>query len=1321
MNLKMQGVREHNLKNINVEFFDGLTAVTGVSGSGKSSLIFDTLYKEAKRRFNEVFHPSCDTFLEQPVNMEKISGLIPTIALGQNLINRNPNSIVASAVGIHVLLRILFSRFGTRFCGKCGYSLQKRSKEELSAIIKNCTIPFCLKSAVIRNVKGSHKTLISELSGLHENRRYMILKDGRAISKTEVLNPDIGHTIEILLYEFQHIPTEKTINSVFSEIDRMGLSSLIIETCHDVQEFSLINSCIQCQTWFPEISTSHFSAPCPLCGGKNKKTCRECLGTGLHPLSIGVKWEGFTLSEILEKTIAECRRIFSSLKNLRGYPRRILNEIFIRLEAMDNLGLGYISLDRQSPTLSRGEAQRLRLSVALISKLEDVLHVLDEPAIGQHPSDVAALIKNFRTLAGPVIFIEHDKIAVAQADRVLDIGPGAAGQGGEVVFYGRPDDLWKSNTLTGKCFRHSIRSSDQKLQQERGINQEYISIKNGWKRNLKGIDISIPLCKFTVVTGVSGSGKSTLVGEVLGKSLEKGKAHGCDSIDCPPLKPVYIDQSPIGKNPRSNPATYTKCSKFIQDLFSLLSNRSGSGFSPNSQDGACPVCKGIGATEIAMKFLPSIWITCSACEGKKFNEDIVDLKIPLGDKQYSIVDIYESSINDCYKVFDRSSIDTGIKNGILRHLRTLIDVGLGYISLGQTSPSLSGGEAQRVKLAKFLGKKVVKDQIVILDEPTTGLHPHDVKNLLDVLWEFVQRGVTILAVEHNTDVIRFADWIIDLGPGAGPFGGELIFQGCTSDIYSCKKSLTGKALNEENIITPQKNILIKKNRSREILLQNVRTNNLKNISVRFKKNALNVVTGVSGSGKSSLVHETLEREAKKRYLESLSMYERQNTREKKEACFGEMKGLGLSISIGSEKKFYNPRATVGTITGIGFHLGVLFAFAGEKKCPRCDRMLLNKETFFCTHCQYQEKKPLPRYFSSNSYLAACTKCHGIGTMRKPNPSKLIIHPEKPLCAGAMYSPGFFPRDYCGKPYNGGYDLVQGLGKKYKFDPFKTPWADMSEEAQKAFLFGSREEMLIHYKSRTGRESKAMSKFPGFYYWINDWDLGGTYTDTEICPSCGGAKLKNSFLSIKLNQLNYFQYHCMPLEELFEQLTYLKKKLLSRESLRKNIITPYEKTGFLNRVGLGYINLNRLAKTLSAGEAQRIRLASLMGNEMTGITVVLDEPTRGMHQSEVQALIGCLKDMKTRGNTIVTVEHDPDVIKSADRVIDLGPGSGSCGGNVLYQGPPNRIENTTTAKWLTNKKKYLYDSKKKSDISKWFTIEGAAENNLQEVTVNIPLG
>jgi excinuclease ABC subunit A len=1319
MEIKIRGAEEHNLKDIDVDIKDGITAVTGVSGSGKTSLIFDTLYKEARRRFLEAFSASKDDINLSPGKVKSINGLGPMIALGQNVLNRNPNSTLASATGLIPLFKILFARFGERKCHVCGNKITVLQEDEIVAKIDSLRKKESLKihALLVNNVIGSHQTLLKLLKKEFGNET--ILVDGNSLTKD--LNPKEPHNIQILIGQVSTSSDLSVIRGITKTISLLGASSLIVNTKSGSSLLSRVPVCSKCGTWFGGLEPTHFMKSCPYCKGEG---CKQCNNSGYHPLASNVTWEGLVFPEILKKSIKDLITIFS--KEVLTISLRLFQEIKKRIFSLHSVGLDYLTLDRISPTLSRGESQRVRLAIALLSELEDITHLLDEPTIGQHPADIARILPILQKLAGPVIFIEHDRLATIFADHVIDIGPGAGREGGEIIFTGTPAELWKADTPTGRYFSLKERVLVPK---HRPKPQNFLTIDKANKNNLKEINIKIPLNRLTVVTGVSGSGKSTLVEDVLYATLKGKKPMGCEKIKSPKVKPVMVDQGPIGKNPRSNPATYTKIADIIRKLFSKATKLKATCFSFNTPEGQCPTCKGMGALEIKMRYLPSNWLTCPDCNGQRFSEDVLAQKVDFEGKDYSIAEFYDLPILEVTRILDKEKrLSQEALNSINQMLKALNDIGLGYLSLGQPSPTLSGGEAQRIKLSKYLGKKSLKNTLIILDEPSTGLHPQDLAGLLSILDRLIRNGATVIIVEHNIDIIRAADWILDLGPGSGPSGGTVVYQGPLNQFMDIKNSLTAQALNKEgNVLPLTKSEQQKRKISEKIVIQNAHLHNLKNINVTIPKRKFTVVTGVSGSGKSSLIIDTLEKEARRRYLETLSMYERQSTKESSEALVENIQGLGITALITPEKImqgwFLNLRNTIGKVTDITLHLANIFSYMGERNCPNCNQQMKREEKWYCNKCNVSIQLPKPRHFISTNYSAACLKCHGVGSFQVPNPNKLIIHPEKPLCKGAMYSPGFFPKGFLCKPYNSGYYVVQALATRYGFDPFETPWNEMSEAAKNAFLYGDKKPLYIDYENRKGEVHSQEFVFLGYYdQWLRDWDVGGTYTDKEVCNACNGMRLRPEYLAVTLLGYNMPQLCDLPLKLLY--------KILKEASIVNNVPSFIKNSNkiiltrleFLIKTGLGYIKLNRVAETLSAGEAQRVRLAGLLGSDLSSLTVLLDEPSRGLHPSELQTLLEVIKELRDSGNTIITIEHDLLFMEAADYIVDMGPGAGTNGGQIVAKGTPEEIKKSksVTGDWLIGKKKFTI-SREPRKSKEWLKIYGAKENNLKGDLVEIPHG
>jgi len=1356
VDIRIRGATEHNLKDIDVRLGNGLTVITGVSGSGKTSLVFDTLYHEARRRLLDVISTSRPGGWQHqlaPAKVKSITGLGPAVAVGQNVLNRNPKSTLASASGLHPFFRLLYTNYGLRHCPQCGTALNVLTEDEIVEKLLGLAARDKLQvlAPLMHGVRGSHRTLLSLLSDQFGVKALRV--DGRAWGALP-LDPENPHDLEVVVGSVDASAGSAGVRSIVHRAAALGAQAVTARGRDIDVTLASAPLCASCGEWFQELESKYFHMGCSHCEGKG---CARCGGTGLHPQAAAVRWCGMRLPSLLALSVREVQDLFAGT-DLPSTAERLRSEIVRRLDALSRVGLAYIALDRPSPTLSRGESQRLRLAVSLTSRLEDMLHVLDEPTIGQHPADVARFLPAFRELAGPVVYVEHDRVAAAAADRAIDLGPGAGLGGGHVVFSGTPAELWQADTPTGRYFslRDRVATPEARPRPEC-----FLSIHGAYQHNLKDADIEFPHGRLTVVTGVSGSGKSTLVQHVLVPTLEEGVAVGCRAVQGAGLKPVLVDQSPIGRNPRSNPATYTKLSDVVRELYAEATGLSPSHFSFNRPEGACPTCRGNGAVEVKMQYLHSTWIRCADCDGQRFNEKVLAARIPFSHGSLSIADFYRLSIEEVKSLFDgEPRLPANRLKTAQRILRALTDVGLGYLPLGQPSPTLSGGEAQRVKLSRYLGRSKIADRLLVLDEPSTGLHPQDLDGLLVVLDHLVRAGATIVVVEHNTDVIRAADWIVDLGPGAGPEGGQVLYAGPPEGLPEVEVSLTGGALREDCLQQHRGARESPESLPSEcITIRNARANNLKGIDVDIPKGKLTVVTGLSGSGKSSLVGNVLEAEARRRYLESLSMYERQGMREGPEAPVDSVSGLGVTLMVKglqahmwSALAHFTRRASVGRATELGHHLAALLAAIGQRSCLACGSEMCRGKEWLCPECGATAPLARPRDFSTTNYASSCDECTGVGLLLVPQPEKLIVHPEKPLCAGAMYSPGYWPQTYLCQDTG----WAQALGARHDFDPLATPWIAMSEDARQAFLYGDDESLERTYRSKgSGRLVTVTDRWEGFYGgWVRDWDVHGTYTKTVPCSSCGGAGLKPEYLAVTLAGHDMHKLSEMPLAELEEVLDKQSHRLGDPSLERNSVSLPRSpeaaslasrslnrarrRLRFLRQVGLGYLHLNRPTGTLSAGEAQRIQLAGLLGSGLTSLTILLDEPSRGMHPSELDALRQALEELRDEGNTVIVVEHDLLLIRAADHIIDLGPGAGVAGGQVVACGSPAEVALTgsPTGKWLQAEAGQAAWSRRhacgldgqspgagkgRRRPEDWLLIKGARANNLRGETVEIPLG
>jgi excinuclease ABC subunit A len=889
--------------------------MTGLSGSGKSSLAFDTIYAEGQRRYIESLSAYARQFLGQlsKPDVDYIENLSPAIAIEQRTASANPRSTVATSTEIHDYLRLLFARIGIPHCHICGSKIAKQTVEQIvDSLLSQCSQQTVkILAPIVRGRKGEYKDLLGDL----KLKGFIMARiDGREVRTEQQIKLERykKHTIEAVVDSVKLTKLEKSriAESIQTAIELSG-GIVVVETKSSELAFSEKLACPNCGVSIEELEprTFSFNSPygaCDECTGLGVKIridqelvlpdkdrsisegaikpffgpvdgwilsqfkpiarrhgiefnkpvknftkrqlniilygtpnekwgqsfegivnmlerryretrsdsmkewyrkfmseslCPNCKGARLKPQSLAVKIVGKSIAEVTKMSIADAINYLSSLSlkdREKFIASRILKELNQRLRFLNDVGLGYLTLDRRMSSLSGGEAQRTQLATQIGSGLTGVLYVLDEPSIGLHQKDNRRLLRTLRKmrdLGNTILVVEHDEETILESDYVIDLGPGAGRHGGHIVATGTPEQIMKNNqSLTGKYLRHQLTIPIPSIR--RNGNGKSLTVLQASENNLKNLNVTIPLGTFICITGVSGSGKSTFLNEVLYKALanklynskEKAGSHkaiqGIENID----KVIIIDQSPIGRTPRSNPATYIGLFTPIRELFSRLPESRIRGyklgrFSFNVRGGRCEACQGAGTITIEMHFLPDIHIPCQVCKGKRYGRETLEIKY----KGKSISDVLEMTVDEALEFF--SAIPQ-----IARKLKTIVDVGLGYIALGQSATTLSGGEAQRVKLSSELAKRSTGKTLYLLDEPTTGLHYADVEKLLNVLQRLVDTGNTVLVIEHNLEVVKAADYIIDLGPEGGEEGGYLIASCTPEKLTKIKRSYTGQYL-----------------------------------------------------------------------------------------------------------------------------------------------------------------------------------------------------------------------------------------------------------------------------------------------------------------------------------------------------------------------------------------------------------------------------------------------------------------------------------------------------------------------------------------------
>lgn len=1253
--------------------------------------------------------------------------------------------------------------------------------------------------------------------------------------------------------------------------------------------------------------------------------CTDCHGARLNPQARSVrlttKSEQFadraslSLPDVCNLPVIDAVEFFSELE-LAGpqamIATEVLKEIRGRLGFLTNVGLDYLSLNRTAPTLSGGESQRIRLAGQIGCGLVGVLYILDEPSIGLHPRDndrLLATLERLRDLGNTVVVVEHDEDTMRAADHIVDFGPGPGVQGGYVVATGTAEEIAKKKKSVTGAFLSGKRTIEVPKQRRNGKplagdsppladgetgESPTLRIVNARHNNLKGVDFEIPLGRFVCVTGVSGSGKSSLVSDILMEALRRdlmnGKgepgAHdtieGVEHLD----KVISIDQSPIGRTPRSNPATYIKVFDEIRKLYAQLPEAKRRGYKPgrfsfNVAGGRCEACDGNGANKLEMDFLADIWVTCPVCEGHRFNRETLGVEY----KGKSISDVLEMDIQQALEHFEAIT-------PIHHRLSTLQAVGLDYLKLGQPSPTLSGGEAQRVKLARELVKKSTGSTLYVLDEPTTGLHFADIELLLKVLHDFVEAGNTVLVVEHNLDVIKTADWLVDIGPEGGRDGGRVVCAGTPETLAAhaekqkaslngsrgangstggeLLRSHTGEALVPILDGTHAAGSSINKapkaavKQAKYIEVRGAEQHNLRGVDVKIPREEFTVFCGPSGSGKTSLAMDTIYAEGQRRYVESLSSYARQFVGQMQKPALEHIEGLSPAIAIEQRSAGHSPRSSVGTVTEIYDYFRVLFARLGQPHCPDCDiavgtqtvddivdkviaepegtklyllapievevgeqyekrwksladqgylrirvdgqthpldnppkltrrrkhevevvvdRITVRKEGrgrlaesienalalgkgvarvafvddsipepkwqtkthsqhLACESCGRSFTRLTPHNFSFNSSLGWCNACEGLGTQVGANPAALVRDDKLSLGEGALL---LWPN--LSEAMSGA--MLQSL-HRHTGIPLDSPYNKLNAKQRRIVLYGTGEEWIAVEPGDWGQEAKTGSQAPqpfkfqfkGLYPALEDASKLSVRLRTALehlvdeieCSECGGSRLRDDASAVRFRGQTLEQIGRTPLGELLA--TMKKWKFNAREKkvageLAKEVTN---RLTFLCDVGLDYLTLGRSAPTLSGGESQRIRLASQVGSGLVGVLYVLDEPTIGLHPRDNKRLISALHKLRDLGNTLLVVEHDREVVESADALLDFGPAAGRLGGEIVARGTPAEVakrRGSVTGPYLSGKKSIPIPSNRRIEKQEQggefefpysaLRVVGARHNNLKNVTVDFPLG
>lgn len=1118
--------------------------------------------------------------------------------------------------------------------------------------------------------------------------------------------------------------------------------------------------------------------------------CPACQGGRLRPEALAFTIGGLAVPQVQDLPMDELlpwldEHVLPSVGEDRSLSQAV-REFRSRVAYLCEVGLGYLSSSRLTRSLSGGEIERVSLTACLGAALTDTLFVLDEPTVGLHARDTAKLISAMRRLArrgNTLVVVEHEEAVMRAADYLVDMGPGSGSAGGKLVYAGVPEEVEKAEaSLTGQYLSGTRRIS---IPSKRRKGKGKLSIRGAECHNLHALDVDIPLGVYNCLTGVSGSGKSSLACQVIygychpeslddEEKVSVRRISGLEQLE----DVILVDQSPIVKTPRSAPAVYMGAFEDIRALFAAEPAAQARGLKPgyfsfNSGEGRCPRCAGLGQEKVEMQFLSDIFVPCALCQGTRYTPQALSIR-------YRGLNMAELLSLDVRKAQELFWEDSSVKaQRIVSRLQMLVDVGLGHLGLGQPLNTLSGGENQRLKLAHILsdsltGERSGLGRLLILDEPGTGLHFSDLEVLLRVFSRLVDQGNTLLVIEHNMELVKCADHVIDLGPEGGNGGGRIVAQGTPEQVAASASGYTSAFLAQALHGDPP---MLPSSHGEDvdagvpdgvIALRGARHHQLKNIDVDIPRNEMTVVTGLSGSGKSTLAFDIIFAEGQKRFMDVMSPYARQFTEQMETPDMDRLTGLPPTVAIEQNRSRGGCKSTVGTVTEIWQFLRLLYAKLGTPHCPGCGvplgrrsageiqamvmqaierkpsslmiaaPVVRNRKGHYAdlarwaarkkypyivadgVLCRTEEFVPLDRY-SNHDIDLVLAELSVQGNKIGINGKDCDFQTLQETISKALEMGDGFLRLYCEEETRlyGTRLACPQCGKSY------------AEPEPSTFSFNSPRgwcpECLGHgYVSggnAVGREEK-LSELEKELQYDREWEKNPSRRETcSLCPVCKGERLNPFALGVQLFGQNIAQLGRLDaghVRELIQNWSFEGRDA----EIARNIMAEIEpRLRFLQRVGLGYLSMERPVTTLSGGEIQRIRLAAQLGSELRGVLYVLDEPTIGLHPRDNERLLSTLDTLKERGNTLLVVEHDVDTMRRADHLIDLGPGAGIHGGRIVAQGTFDEVVSSPqsiTGQALSNKEKHPYCGKWLSvRKAEWLEITGCRLHNLKQVNLRIP--
>jgi len=1450
------GARQNNLRDVDVVFPKGqLTAVTGVSGSGKSSLVFDTLYAEGQRRYVESFSTYARQFLERMdrPDMERIDGLMPAIALEQRNTIRSARATLATLTELTEYLKLLFAARAVLYCPKCGKPVLPDTPGAVADRLladhadARAIITFPFRAGKGTDAEVALAYLASEgftriLGRDGKPARLETLGTTKKLGKLDVIadrlslrSKDRARIVEALELAYRMGEDDATVHlegddglerqelsrgrrccDVSYPAPRPGMFSFgsplgACETCNGFgrvmgvdmdrvvpdgrlplaggaikpwqspkrsrERRALLRACQEAgvdayapwssltdaektwvfeggpgrqswrsgwpgvRAWFKKLERKVYRMHVRILLARYRSytTCPDCDGTRLKPLSLLYRVGDARVSDVLAMSVSDARawldsEVGADRSSIDEELLPVVEQLGSRLGFLDDVGLGYLTLDRQARTLSGGEVQRANLTTAVGSGLVNTLFVFDEPSVGLHARDadrVARLLRELTTRENTVVVVEHDPDILRYADHVVEVGPGPGVHGGQIVYEGHPTGLVGNDaTATGKALQ--AERSTRGLARRDRTEDAGLRVVGATAQNLNGVSATFPGNALTVVTGVSGSGKSTLIEQVLHRGIKRARGiitdrpgacealNGIDDLG----DVIWVDAAPPASNPRANPATYVKAWQVFRGQLAKQPLAMERGYKPgtfsfNSGKGRCPACEGAGVERVEMQFLSDVFLTCEACEGRRFKEDVLEVRW----NGRNAADILELTIDEALEVYAQHRVS--------KKLRALADAGLGYLRLGQPLATLSGGEAQRLKLAYHASVVGTKGALLLLDEPTTGQHLEDVRNLVANLRALVDAGNTVVVIEHHLDVIAAADHIVDLGPDGGDAGGELVFQGPPAKLVKASTE-TGRQLKRWLSEDPAAALFAAAAANAppagdgQIVVEGARVNNLKNVSVQVPRAGRTVISGVSGSGKSSLAFDLIFAEGQRRFLDCLSPYARQYIAQLGRPDADRVYGIPPTVAIEQRTTRGGRWSTVANVTEIEPFLRILWARIGRAPdaydrtaddvigLVLADANVEPRTTVAVQSRAVYRRKGLHRdvfeLAAQRGYATIVNgERHPVGARPELRVTKLheIIFDIGEVAADD--TSGF--THLLDAAASVGDRVLVGLPDHPRVKPWSFSMRDPDQPRRPL------DPRLFSPRTEVGR-------CPGCE--------GKGYLDVETedgleqprCPECAGERLGPMGRETDIRGMVLPELLTRTPSGVLEWIHSVHLGERERAIAEGPLKAIAERLQFLTDVGLDYLTLDRRVPTLSGGEGQRIRLAAQLGAHLSGVLYVLDEPTIGLHPTDVDMLLETLDELQERGNGVLMVEHDERTLRTADVLVDVGPGAGREGGEIIAAGAIQEVladVNSVTGRCLTQDRPRVRQDSRSLDDATFLELAGVRHHNIRGADVRVPRG